>query len=233
MIHDADSLRPPERICHPDPRTVSSVTTPTDQHAFVASFVLNPAVPEAIAIHFETAKNLYLYAFFVYRFYPVAEQQALGTLEFALRERQPEFVKQYKETCRTKKQKDRRNRDPGLRALLNNAIKKQLVQNEAFQARERWACERALARYRYEQVAKMSAEGMTEMTIEYSGVTPTDEDLNHDWLKDFLDAIPKIRNEYAHGSDTLAPPSVLHTIEVVADLVNQLFPAAVGRVSAA
>src|SRR6266508_6112482 len=106
MPHESDSLRSPDRICHPDPRTLSLAridrrtglsrsTTPEDQYEAVAYFVLNASVPEAVAIHFETAKNLYFYAWFVFRFYPLAEQQALGSLEFALRERQPEFVKNY------------------------------------------------------------------------------------------------------------------------------------------
>lgn len=225
MLKDADSLRSPERICNPDPRTASSgkidwdtgracSITPADQHAAVASFELNSTVPEAIAIHFETAKNLYLYAWFVYRFYPVAEQQALGTLEFALRERQPEFVRQYYK---------KRKMEPSLRALLKSAIIEGLVANEAFQARDRWARERAKARHECEQLANMSADEISTVMIDYSNVTPTDEDLNHDWLKVFLDAIPYIRNEYAHGSDMLYP-AVLHTFAVVAELINQLFP---------
>ena len=229
MPHESDSLRSPDRICHPDPRTLSLVridtrtgqshsTTPEDQYEAVASFVLNAAVPESVAIHFETAKNLYLYAWFVFRFYPLAEQQTLGSLEFALRERQPEFVKDYI-------QQNRRGQEPGLGALLKNAIKEGLVRNEAFNARERWAQRRARARHSYEQIEKMSKEGITQMVVDDSGVIPTAEDLNHDWLKDFLDAIPYIRNEYAHGSGMLYH-SVLHSFEVVTELINQLFPAA-------
>src|SRR5438045_239052 len=127
MVHEADSLRSPDRIFHPDPRTpamvrtdlktgVSRSITPIDQHQAVVPFQLSPTVPEAVQIHFETAKNLYIYAWCVFRFYPVAEQQAFGTLEFALRERQLEFVRQYAE-------RHRRNAEPGLGALLNNAIK--------------------------------------------------------------------------------------------------------------
>lgn len=112
---------------------------------------------------------------------------------------------------------------PGLGPLLKHAIKERLVRNEAFQARCRWAHERAISQYEYEQMVKMSEVGMSQMTINSSGVSPTDEDLNHDWLKDFLDAIPYIRNEYAHGSGMLYP-SVLQAIEVVTELINQLFP---------
>lgn len=61
--------------------------TLAERHADVSIFELLPTVPADIRIHFETAKNLYLYAWFVYRFYPVAEQQAIASLEFGLRER--------------------------------------------------------------------------------------------------------------------------------------------------
>jgi hypothetical protein len=68
-----------------------------------------------------------LYAWFVYRFHPIAEQQALATLEFALRERlillgaigrNDEWV-------------------PGLRKLLKDATARGLIGNERFPNRER------------------------------------------------------------------------------------------------
>lgn len=97
MLSPADQLRSADGALLPDARSVSTVALRADgstsmvslaeRHADVAQFDLLPTVPEDIRIHFDTAKNLYLYAWFVYRFYPVAEQQALITLEFALRER--------------------------------------------------------------------------------------------------------------------------------------------------
>jgi hypothetical protein len=44
-------------------------------------------VPAPIREHFNTGKNLLLYAWFVYRFIPVAELHAYSTVEMALRER--------------------------------------------------------------------------------------------------------------------------------------------------
>ncbi|HEY5582342.1 MAG TPA: hypothetical protein VIK56_14510 [Rhodoferax sp.] len=96
-VNSADKLRDATTALEPDARarttgairadgTVSMVTL-EEWHAAVSGFALTLAVPLDIRVHFETAKNLYLYAWFVYRFYPVAEQQALATLEFALRER--------------------------------------------------------------------------------------------------------------------------------------------------
>ncbi|HLG37072.1 MAG TPA: hypothetical protein VI338_02975 [Nitrososphaera sp.] len=182
----------------------------------MANFVLNNSVPDTIAIHFETAKNIYLYAWFVFRFYPVAEQHAFSTLEFALRECQQKFVKEYMA-------KHSRNSEPGLGALLRRAIKNGLVRNEKFRMRENWAHGRAIARYQQQLNEKMISENLTKMEVNYSAVVATDEDLNHDWLKDFLDSIPHIRNQYAHGSGMLYH-SVLHTFEVVSELINQLFP---------
>lgn len=227
MINEADTLRSPERLTSPDPRSSYFARhdpetgrprpiTPEDQYAAIARFVLNPNVPEEIVIHFETAKNLYMYAWFVFRFYPIAEQQAFGTLEFALRERQPDFVRQYVK-------RHTRGLEPGLGVLLKNAIAHRLVRNEAFRARNRWALGRAMERYRYEQIEKMRAEGLSQMEFDDSNVRPTEDDLNHDWLSDFLNAIPYLRNEYAHGSRVLHH-TVLHTFEVVTELINQLFP---------
>jgi hypothetical protein len=69
----------------------------------------------------------------------------------------------------------------------------------------------------------MADEGLKSMVVDYSEVQPTEEDLSHDWLKDFLDAIPYIRNVHAHGSGMLYH-TVLHTFEVVTELINQLYP---------
>lgn len=58
-----------------------------EHHAQAASLTLRPEVPEDIAVSFETAKNLYLYSFYAYRFGVVAAAHAIQTLEFALRSR--------------------------------------------------------------------------------------------------------------------------------------------------
>ncbi len=66
----------------------------------------------------------YLYAWFAYRFYPVAEYQGIACLELALRER-------LKEEIRTGKIKGKR---PTLRPLLKYAVDHGLVKNEGFSA---------------------------------------------------------------------------------------------------
>lgn len=53
----------------------------------VECVTLSCKVPQAISDHFETAKNLFVYSWFVYPFNVVAELQAYSSLEFAIREK--------------------------------------------------------------------------------------------------------------------------------------------------
>ncbi|MDH2915827.1 MAG: hypothetical protein PXX77_03020 [Gallionella sp.] len=224
-IDVSDRLRVPDGVCEPDPRTRNLVRRDeragdyfsrnlADQHSAVDRFRLNESVPSRVAIHFETAKNLYLYAWFVFRFYPVSEQQALASLEFALRERFPGFVEEHSG-----------KRGFGLKKLLNHAIENGYVRNEMFSTRERWAWNRAEGRYMYELSLKMHALGLGKMEWNESEITVTQEDLDCDWLGIFKENIPKIRNQYAHGSGELSH-TVLHSFELVSEIINQLYPKA-------
>ena len=49
-----------------------------DHHELISAHVLHAGVPREIVLQFETARNVYLYAWFVYRFYPVVEHQCLS-----------------------------------------------------------------------------------------------------------------------------------------------------------
>lgn len=222
-IDVSDCLRAPDSVCDPDPRSRSLVRLDkrtgdvysrvlADQHRAIDFFRLNETVPSRVAIHFETAKNLYLYAWFVFRFYPVSEQQALASLEFALRERFPGFVKE----------QHSRKRRLGLKKLLNHAIENEYVKNEMISIRERWAWQRAETRHSYGKIQEMMVAGLESMERNESEVTVTQEDLNCDWLGIFKENIPKIRNQYAHGSGELKH-TVLHTFELVSEIINQLY----------
>lgn len=56
-----------------------------DHHANIRQVTLTDAVPEDIRQHMETAKNLALFSWYVYRFIPVAELQAYSAFEWSLR----------------------------------------------------------------------------------------------------------------------------------------------------
>ena len=197
-----------------DERTPFFGLSVEDRYASVKRFELNHSVPMSVRVHFETAKNLYLYAWFVLRFVAVAEQQALASLELALRERISAAV------ASKAKGADRWS----LAKLLRHARDNGLITSEAFSesTRERWTLERARHRFRLEQ-AKQLSEARGSLNVDDSGVQPTAEDRTVDWIDSYVSVLPIIRNDYAHGSPTL-PAGVLRTFGVVCDLINQLFP---------
>lgn len=226
MIQQAEELRSPHNIHDPDPRTEHLVViddlnhlprsiTIEDQHLSISKYILNQSAPEVIAVHFETAKNLYLYAWHVYRFYPVAEQQAFSTLEYALRLRLCEYVEQFK--------KEKRGREPTLHSLMKHARDAGLLRNDLFPSREKWATRLAKERFSTQIHTKMISEGLIEIIYDDSHITPTEDDLNHDWLSNFIELMPRLRNDLAHGSSTLRS-SVTHTFDIVSSIINQLYP---------
>jgi hypothetical protein len=93
-----DKLKSVAEICEPDSRQLgwwienhdAGSTRPLtleEHHASIARIVINEEVPEDIRQHMETAKNLLLYSWYVYRFIPVAELHAYAAFEWALRAR--------------------------------------------------------------------------------------------------------------------------------------------------
>lgn len=218
-------LRPINYICAPDPRSVGFVTPDReagewrqlrvdDYHSSVAAHSLNKAVPEDIRIHFDTARNLYVYAFFVYRFYPVAEHHALACLELALRERyEKEIPKKYYE----------HSKHVTLKPLLRYAVDKGDVKNEGFKRWHEAAEVRARTRYMYEKTDEMREKNLDQIELDYSEVQVTDIDRNIGYINDLIDILPKFRNNYAHGSKMLHN-NVLGTIQLVSEIINQIYP---------
>jgi hypothetical protein len=220
-----EHLRPVNYICTPDPRCASFVTPDrelgdwrqlqvADYHRSVAAYSLNTAVPEDIRIHFDTARNLYVYAFFVYRFYPVAEYHALACLELALRERyEKEIPKKYYE----------HSKFVTLKPLLRYAVDKNDVRNEGFKRWHEAAELRARTRYMYEKGDEMHEKGLDQIELDYSEAEITDIDKSLGFINDLVEMLPKLRNHYAHGTKMLHN-RVLGTIQVVSEIINQIYP---------
>lgn len=226
-VNDADQLRSPQSALVPDPRSSStsvfrqdgsfSPLTLDDCHDAIREFVLNESVPYDVRIHFETAKNLYLYAWFAYRFYPVAEQQALVSLEFGLRER---LALSYPYKCGPASKWF-----PSLAKMLETARKDGLISNAGMRATERWALRRARDRVSYEAHRRLIESGAEFIEYDRDGAVPEPQDYCDDALTIFVETLPEIRNAYVHGSSMLHS-SVIGTFEIVTDLMNQLFPGA-------
>ena len=205
MIDVSDRVRNAANVADPDPRTRHQSLD--HRLLFIAQFVLSESVPDDVRVHFETGKNLFAYAWYVYRFHMVAEQHILATLEMALRLRLSAFS-------------DKPPR--GLTKLLRAARDKKLISNDRLANRHQWALELAWRRHDFAEIERMNREGISECVVEYTNVQPEDADLHYDWLEHFIHTLPELRNEHAHGSDVLYP-SVGRTFEIVLELINQLF----------
>lgn len=226
-LSPADQLRKPITALEPDPRAQTTVAIRPDgtasmvaleeRHLDVSQFELTPAVPVDIRVHFETAKNLYLYAWFVYRFYPVAEQQALVTLEFGLRTR---LAMLYPD-----KYGSNSKWVPSLSKMLETARKDGMISNAGMRATERWAARRARDRVSDDAMRKLIESGAERIEFDADSAVPEPQDYSDDALSTFMETLPAIRNTYAHGSSMLHS-TVLGTFEIVTDLVNQLYPTA-------
>jgi hypothetical protein len=87
-----------DEVCQPDPRQLHRYnldeTTGAaramgleDIHAAVEGIRLGDSVPEPVRSHFEVARNLVVYSWFVYSFNVVAALWAFASLEMAVKEK--------------------------------------------------------------------------------------------------------------------------------------------------
>ncbi len=179
----------------------------------ISTLNLNADVPEAIVQHFETAKNVLLYAWFVYRFHMVAEQYVLTTLEFALRERLS-HDSQIKVVSASL---------PGLKWMLSTARKEGWISNKRFAPGRQMAQKNVEFRHSLKMIHRMEELGLREMEYDLSAVEIAEEDLAHNWIEQFESDLPNLRNMHAHGTKNLYP-TVFTTFQIVHNLIEQLFP---------
>ncbi|HEM8497133.1 hypothetical protein DN523_04400 [Burkholderia multivorans] len=126
--------------------------------------------PRRGVLYLRLARGGYAYAWFVYRSYPVAEQQALTSLEFALRERSAAEIGQ---SLPTEAKLPR-----GLSRLRKQALERGAISDDGFS----WTRERALRRARQraelEQIHEMPRSELTTCKVDHSNVVPLPEDFD-------------------------------------------------------
>ncbi len=216
-VNVSDALRDLSNVLQPDARSPlpavpgagGLVSGGLEIHlAEIQRYRLRPEVPVGIRIHFETAKNLYLYAWFVYRFYMAADQYVYSTLELALRTRlHPDLADdEWK---------------PMLRKMLDEAIDQGLLSKRKFSRVVLLAKARARSRQSRELIDRMNAGGLKSVQVS-DDVEILEEDYAFDALDIWKDNIPYSRNLHAHGTTSLWP-SVLTTFEIVSEMINQLY----------
>lgn len=220
MENHHDHLRTPETVCKPDIRSPTTAF-PTGQllsveyqHGVIADITLRKSVPDDIRIQFETTKNLYLYAWFVYRFYPVAKHHAYTCLELALRERfEAELL-----AAGEKK----REFGPGFKQLFKYAVKNGHVKNEGFELWRRHTEQRAKRRTESALWEEAKRNGLNEIRFCETQYEIKDEDRDHEYVELLIESLPWLRNHYAHGSTSL-DNQALSTIRLVAEIINQIY----------
>lgn len=200
-----EHFRSLQEVCQPDPR-MENLVVPTsggglrqfelaDWHAAIDEVQLRDSVPNDVWVHFETARNLALYSWFVYRFQSAGEMQALASLEFALRER----FRREGSGLQAK----------GLKPLFRYAI------------RARWISAEGLSAFQEIQGRRREFLRSTALPfIDRQGRLPQlDPQI---YLEQLVGVLPWLRNTWAHGSGMLLGQSV-RILRLCADLINQLF----------
>lgn len=208
----------------------SRLLSQADRHAAISALTLDDRVPVEIRAQFDTARNAYLYAWYVYRFHAMAEHHALATLELALKsalrssQASDEASGNPAESSRVNPtdRSDGKGPEKGLTRLLRRAAERGLIDNDRLPLRRQWALELARQRTAVQRITLAAEQGVDEVLVSDDPPAPTQAELDFDWIAHYCEYLPKLRNTYAHGSESVHA-TVLRTFEVVWSLVNQLF----------
>lgn len=205
-LEKVDTIKLFDQVYEPDPRQKAIVVLDLDTHEIrdrtlndhyssIDKISLDSTVPEEIRKQFDVARNLLLYSWFVYRFIPVAELHGYATVEFALREKVGESK-------------------AGLKKLLKIAVGRGLLKDKGFR----------VSRFHDYKLAKEQKESTSQPDINKGEIKdPGNEDVQR-YCELLIESLPFLRNELAHGSNMVYPGG-LGTLEICADLINQLFEA--------
>lgn len=213
-MDEKDYLKQVEQIGSADTRNEFFNYTLEDIHGALSDITIHESAPSKVVVHFETAKNLSLYAWYVYRFHQIAEMTAYTALEMALREKY-----RYEEPGISEVKLSKMTMKP----LMDQAKKRDWITNEKFPSLYDRAIHTARIEKAYEQSKKHDFEKSPSMPIE----EPSESEISNvlerfDLASVVIENTHKMRNSLAHDLTKMAPDS-LATISLVAEVINQLF----------
>jgi len=197
-----ETLKRAEDVQQPDARSLCwarldrpDTVTFQDRYSQVAALQLSPGVPAAVRSYFATIQNVCVYAWFAYDFYALVVFLSYTLIEMALRQRLPV------------KGTDKR----GLRNLLDEAIKLNLIHEKAFSHARGIRQQRALSLRVQRQIGKLHKSSVPKS----------------DYRRVLLETLPKLRNAFAHprGHAIHMPGDAFFALRFSAEFVNQLFGA--------
>ena len=220
LEYPTDELRTPINMASSDIRNhYWGITSSELLYDGVAQFPLNSNVPKGIVAQYDTARNLYLYAYNVYRFYNIAQQQLYSVLELAIKEGVgEEKLKAFIASKTTKK----RRPQPGLRIYMQYLKENEVIANNDF---SRWhERNRIAAKNAYhEKVHKiMDEQNLKEYQMDYSEIDESQFDVDWDYVHMLCEVIPGLRNSFAHGSKDLNN-NVLGFFEDISIIINKIY----------
>lgn len=210
MNHDADvkdSLKPLDCITEPYPRYLGSPEKLQNLHETLDAIRLHRGVSLHVRQLFETAKNLSLYSWYVYRFHPIAQLFGYACLERALRER-----------LARERGLDVENIRETLRPLMDLAVKQGWLKSESFQVARRVA----QVQLRDEQTFRMIQSGLIGESPEIAEADILARASQLDYVLRIAESMPYVRNHIAHGGPVLHDGSAV-TLRVISEAINQLF----------
>lgn len=224
--NSGDELRSIDRLNEPDARQRNLVVvdpktglqrakTAADHHLSIAPYELDGHVPNEVVTQYEVARNLYLYAWFVWRFYNVAEAKLLTTLEFALRRALPASeLREFKN--------ERGFRSTGLLVLLRFVQEKGWIQSDQFAVWRERRRARATDEADLALIREMEEKGLSEIAVDQDSIDVDGYDLQWDFAEHLSSSLPSIRNAYAHGSPMLHN-FVLESFDNVSTIINSVY----------
>ncbi|MDX8388169.1 MAG: hypothetical protein R8M46_06500 [Ghiorsea sp.] len=126
--YSCDLFKPLVLLENPDPRSEYTYITKTIErmHEHVSKYKLDEDIPIDIRIKFDTARNLYVYSWYAYRFNNIAQHELFLCLELGLREL---FLAELP----NKKEYKNRFGETTLDKLLSYAVDFKYLKNEDFE----------------------------------------------------------------------------------------------------
>jgi hypothetical protein len=207
-IHEVDALKDFNELTKPDPRNLAFLRTIEERHAYLSSITLKETVPIEVIQLFETAKNLSLYSWFVYRFHQTSEMVAFSSTELALK-------------IRFKLENPNSKNRITFNELIIHAIDNHWITKDNFSRLYQRAINIAEQTKAIEAAVFLDKTNRNECVLE----DPTKEEI-YNALEgldlNFLLSIPKMRNDLAHGSKTLSPSSA-STLKLLSEIINQIY----------
>lgn len=201
-----------------------------DHYADIERYALHDGVPAGVATQYDVARNLYVYAWFEYRFFNVAEANVLTVLELAMKERVGEheiklYIKQRNDEHKLSTGKKGGLRR-GMKTLMEYCRDHKLVRNEEFSSWHHHSSRRAYYKAEAEQwewaMAEVERTGFSEIELPDIELERLPPDPHYDHIQHLIDQTNKIRNKYSHGS-TMLHKQVLGSFEMVSEFINQLY----------